>query len=288
MEDLALSLDRQNAEDLMRPPAPALPVHQVEQLIKDTEQHAPLQGQVSDADEPSPPIQTSGQDLGNSDPTDSSFEHTIRKYMPENSDLAISLEERHTFACIVGDDDFQKGTDAQSSLNDIKDFLALAEGLEKPALLIIQDANIHWSKALCARYPKILSPELLAAHVIHFDEIPIVKSTDGKPKSIESYLDRSCPEAGFSVSWSGDFMSIGMEGILRAKKDQFNLDFVVGLHHGEASAHPGVFFERSMFRRRLAKCSDVFKRDEQANWKRISGRLSYFRLASDLRKMGAH
>lgn len=92
MEDLAPSPDPQNGEDLMRPPAPATPGYQLEQLIEDAEQHAPLPVQSSDADEPSSRIEASEQASDESDPTEVSLEDTIRKYIPDNSDLANSLE----------------------------------------------------------------------------------------------------------------------------------------------------------------------------------------------------
>ena len=161
MEDLASSLDRQTAEDLMRPPAPATPGYQLEQLIEHTEQHAPPSVQFSDSGEPPSPREASeqssddsdsiGVSLEETDMTGLSLEDTIRKYVPDGSELAISLEQRDTTARIFSDGD-EYAIKEQSGFK-INTFLDYAEAFKRPSLLVIQDANIHWSKALCAKYP---------------------------------------------------------------------------------------------------------------------------------------
>jgi hypothetical protein len=147
MEDLALSLDRQNAEDLMRPPAPATPGSQLEQLTGDKEQHAPPPFRVPDSDELSSLVDASelasnfsdltGVSLEEADLTDLSFEDTIRKYIPDKSDLATSLKQRDTFACLVGDG-IEWVTKEQSDLDEINRRLVWAEAHERPSLLVIQ------------------------------------------------------------------------------------------------------------------------------------------------------
>jgi hypothetical protein len=291
MEDLVLSLDRQNAEDLMRPTAPAAPGYQSEQLIEHTEQHAPPSVQSPDAGEPSSPREASEQASDDSDPngvsleetdmTGLSLEDTIRKYVPDGSDIAISLEQRQTLACYVGDG-FEAAS-LQQSDSEINRFLDWAEARERPYLLVIQDASIHWSKALCAKYPDSLTPELLAGHIIRFDKIP---PTYGEPDAIESHLEKLYHNANFTVSSSGSFMSIDMDETFTWEEHRFNLDFIVGSYHGEASAHLSKIIKDSSRRCKLNKRSDVFERDEQNNWRRISVRLSCIRLAADFRKTG--
>ena len=298
MEDLVSSLDRQNAEDLMRPTAPATPGYQSEQLMEHTEQHAQPSVQFPDSGEPSSPREASEQASDDSDSigvsleeTDMavlSLEDTIRKYVPDGSELAISLEQRDTTARIFSD-----GFNATSNENPgfkINEFLDWAEARERPSLLVIQDANIHWSKALCAKYPDSLTPELLAGHIICFHEIT---STPGETDSIESRLATLYPDAGFKVSSSDSFMSIDMDKTFTWEEHQFNLDFIFDSYHGEASTHLSKTIEncfrangRSSRANGRSSRSDVFEKDEQNNWRRISVRLSYIRLAADYRKTG--
>lgn len=103
MDDLAPSSDQQDAEDWMYSPAPAPPGRQLEQVKEGTEQQAPSPVQQPDADEPSLPTQASAQAFDDSDSTEVSFEDTIRNYIPDESDLALSLQQRHTFAWIVNE-----------------------------------------------------------------------------------------------------------------------------------------------------------------------------------------
>lgn len=289
MEDLVSSLDRQNAEDLMRPTAPSAPGYQLEQLMEHTEQHAPPSVQISDSGEPSSPRGGSEQASDDSDPngvsleetdmTGLSLEDTIRKYVPDGSELAISLEQRDTTAFLVNSDGFQCSAPGQSS--DFDKFLDWAEARERPSLLVIRDANIHWSKALCAKYPDSLTPEFLAGYIIRFDKIP---ETYDKPNAIKSHVEKLYHNAYFTVSSSGSFMSIDMAGEITQREDRFNLDFIVGSYHGEASKHISKTMEDSSRRIKLNNRSDVFERDEQNNWRRISVRLLCIRLAADYRK----
>lgn len=281
MEDLALSLDRQNAEDLMRIPVLAAPGYQLEQSMEGTESHAPLPVQSPDADKPSSPIEASQQDPGISDSSRLSLEDTIRKYIPDKSDLATSLEQRNTFACLVGDG-IERTTEERSDHNKINDFLVQAETPGRPSLLVVQDANIHWSKVLCARYPKSFSPELLAGHIIRFDKIPIIPSTYSKRDDIQSYLNTLYPDAEFTLYSSGNFMSINMNDRFHLANDEFNLDFIAGSYHGEASTHLRRVSHRPI--KSSHNRLDVFERNEQNNWRRISVRLSCHRLALDFRK----
>jgi hypothetical protein len=221
--------------------------------------------------------------LEEADLTDLSFEDTIRKYIPDKSDLAFSLEERHTWACLVGDG-IEWSTEEQSNVNMIKNYLVRAEARERPSLLVIQDANIHWSKALCAKYPKALSPELLARHIIRFDKLP---STYGTLDAIKGYLWTQYPDAGFKVSSFDSFMSIRTEGTFQDEENRFNLDFIVGSYHDDASTQIRIVDMSPSSKRILTNRSDVFERDEQDDWRRISVRLSCFRLAADFRKTGA-
>lgn len=282
MEDLALSLDRQNAADLMRPQAPATPEHRVEQPIKDTEQYAPLPVLSPDADKPSSPIEASQQDSGFSDSSRLSLEDTIRKSIPDKSDLANSLGQRHTWACLIGDG-IEWTTEEQSDLDEINERLNKAEARGRPSLLVIQDANIHWVKALCTKYPNSLRPELLARHIIRFDKFQFTNSIDD---AIQSYLWTHYPDAGFRVTSEGRFMSISTRGMFEDEENQFNLDFIVGSYRGDASTHINSVDTRRRYRRTLIGRSDVFEKDEQKNWRRISVRLSCFRLAADFRKTG--
>jgi hypothetical protein len=280
MEDPASSLDQQHAEDLMRPPAPATPGNQQEQLIEDTEQQAPLPVETSDTDEPSSPIQASVEDSGNSNPTESSLEATIRKYIPDKSELAISLELRETYAYIFGNNT-QGSTNVQSDLECIDGYLTQQEAREGPSLLVIQDANIHWAKALCAKYPEALSPEILAGYLIRFDKIP---STYGKTDAIGSYLEKLYPDAGFRVDLSGGFMLVERSDTWQGLENRFNLDFVVGSYHGDTSTHLSAEALDSFSTNKPGTRSDVFERDEQNSWRRISVHLSCIRLAVDFRK----
>ena len=291
MEDLASSLDRQNAEDLMRPPAPATPGYQLEQLIEHTEQHAPPSVQFSDSGEPPSPREASeqssddsdsiGVSLEETDMTGSSLEDTIRKYVPDGSDLAISLEQRQTLAWQVGDGTSQFLAE-QSDLDEIL-VSRLTTNWTSPCLLVIQNPNIHWSKILCARFPESCSPELLAGHIIRFDKIP---STYGEIGSIESRLATLYPGAGFKVFPLDSFMSIYMDDTITQGEHRFNLDFIAGSYHGEAFTHLSKTIKADFRTYQLNNREDVFERDEQNNWRRISVRLSCIRLAADFRKIG--
>jgi hypothetical protein len=128
-----------------------------------------------------------------------------------------------------------------------------------------------------------LSPELLAGHAIRIDKI---LTTCGDVNAIESYLDKLYPDAGFMVSSSGSFVSVDMKGTYQDGENRFNLNFIVGSYHGEAPQHLSIATKGSHFIRDLDNRSEVFERDEQNNWRRISVRLSCFRLAADFRKTG--
>lgn len=260
MEDLVSSLDRQNAEDLMRPTAPATPGYQSEQLMEHTDQHAPPSVQSSDTGEPSSPREASeqasddsdsiGVSLEETDMTGLSLEDTIRKYVPDGSDLAISLRQRETTACIV-----QDGYQFATKNSETDELLDMAEACKRPSLLVIQDANIHWSKALRAKYPNSLTPELLAGHIIRFDKIP---STYGETYSIEGRLATLYPDARFKVSSSGSFMSVDMVDTITQEEHRFSLDFIVGSYHGEASTHLSKIIKDITLEYELYNRSDVF------------------------------
>ena len=128
-----------------------------------------------------------------------------------------------------------------------------------------------------------LTPELLAGHIIRFDNIP---ETYDKPDAIKSHVEKLYHNAHFTVSSSGSFMSINMDDSFARQDHRFNLDFIVGSYHGEASTHLNKTLDDVFHSNKLNNRSDVFERDEQNNWRRISVRLSCIRLAADYRKTG--
>lgn len=139
MEDLALSIDRQNAEEWMRPIALATPGCRPDQPTGDThssEQRTQVFDQLSPANQP-----------------EVSFEDTIRRYVPDGSNIALSLEQRESSLWLVYEGGNALSSNKKPDLNEIiAPFSSIGESIN-PSILGIEDINLEWCKALCARYP---------------------------------------------------------------------------------------------------------------------------------------
>lgn len=279
MEDLALSLDRRNAEDLMRPPAPATPGCQLDQPIK----------AIQDPDEPSSLIEACEPVPGDSDSTGVSLEgklsleDTIRKYIPDESDLALAFKERKSRSWMVND----QGIIPTSDKYLMDSFRTSSRRSKQLELLIIQDVNLDWCKALCAKYKAALDPEIIMGHIVRFDKIsPAVDDA----QAVESDLAGRYPGLRFGMCSSGNFTAFEAIGpasspSFAADGSKFRLNLVVEASRGKAREHLSEvrikhpFFWKSVFRQMILKSDSL---NEQ---RRISAWVSCLRLEADFCKI---
>ena len=278
MEDLALSLDRRNAEDLMRPPAPATPGCQLDQVKA-----------IQDPDEPSSLIEACEPVPGDSDPTGVSLEgklsleDTIRKYIPDDSDLALAFKKRKSRFWMVNDQEITL-TDDEDLMDSFQTSSRRSKQLE---LLIIQDVNLDWCKALCAKYKAALDPETIMGHIVRFDKIS--PATDDA-QAVESDLARRYPGLTFGTCSFGNFTSIKANRSADSEpfatdESKFRLNLVVEASRSKAREHLSslkiidLLFCNSPVRQEILELDDL---NEQ---RRISAQVSCFRLEADFCKI---
>jgi hypothetical protein len=279
MEDLALSLDRRNAEDLMRPPAPATPGCQLDQLIK----------AIQDPDEPSSLIEACEPVPGDSDPTGVSLEgklsleDTIRKYIPDLSDSALATKERKSRCWMVNDQDIIPTSD-KYLIDSIRTSSRRSKRLD---LLIIQDVNLDWCKALCAKYKAALDPETIMGHIVRFDKIS--PATDDA-QAVESDLARRYPGLRFQTCSSGNFTATQANRSSYSQpfaidESNLRLNLVVEASRGKAREHLSKLRLEDQLFWDLSVRQEILELDDLNEQRRISAQVSCFRLEADFCKI---
>ena len=257
MEALALSIDEQNAEDWG--PTPECKEEQ----------------------------QTSGQDQGNSDLTELSLEDTIRKYIPDGSHPALSLKQRKSSLWFVEDDGVAWPPIENLDFEVIDRYRAPLKLLGRSSVLAIHDINLDWCQALRARYRAALHPELLAGHIIRFDEI---SSAQGDAQDIELDLLTRYPDAKIMAYSSNNFIAVQMTGsgesvTFTAGESAFRLGVTFQASRGKAHERLVDLYRSAAMLRDVPFRQDRFEKDEFNRWRRISACITCFRLEADFCKI---
>jgi hypothetical protein len=279
MEDLALSLDRRNAEDLMRPPAPATPGCQLDQLIK----------AIQDPDEPPSLIEACEPVPGDSDPTGVSLEgklsleDTIRKYIPDDSDLALAFKKRKSRFWMVNDQEITLMDD-----EDLMDsFQTSSRRSKQLELLIIQDVNLDCYKALCAKYKAALDQENIMGHIVRFDKIsPAMDNA----QAVESDLAGRYPGLTFGTWSSGNFTAIQATSSADSQpfatdESNFRFNLVVEASRAKAREHLSRLRIRHLFFWGSSVRQEILELDDLNEQRRISAQVSCVRLEADFCKI---
>jgi hypothetical protein len=227
--------------------------------------------QTSHDSEPDMPAEDVRCDGDDTNTAKLSMEETLRKYIPDDSELAASIKQRESKLWVVGDSGNEwPVTDLDLDYVKVR---FMGKSAEAGIILFIQDINLDWCKKLCEKYPKVLSPQILAEHVIRFDELPPTHESRQNRKDIEECLQLLYPNT--LILQSPDFMSIHMDH----GSTQSNTN---GFHFDVENKMPCLDAKR--FRQ------DVLSRDTSNTWKRISSRMTCVQLeeAAQLSKKDAH
>jgi hypothetical protein len=262
MEALALSIDEQNAEDWNCAPALTTP-------------------ECGDAQP------TSGQDQGDANLTGLSLEDTIRKYIPDDTHAAFSLKQRESSVWFVQDHGsvWPSGSNLEWDLIDPE--RNFSKGIGQSSALVIHDINLDLCKALCERFEATLHPELLAGHIIRFDE---VTSILGNAQVVERDLAIRYPDAKIEVYASGNYMAVQMAGsgdplTSTAEENAFNLNLTFQASRDKARAHLSNLNFRNFMLKNAPFRQDRFEKNEINQWTRIIVHITCFRLEAEFCKI---
>ena len=275
MEDLALAIDKQNAENLMRPSALATMERRQEQpteAIPFTETLGPPSVQSV------LPVENSEDNNSDTGISQLSLRDEIGRRIPDDSELARSLEYRTSLCKVVGHD----GTEIV-----LREFYIaeVRNRLSGKGVLVIEIVSIDTGEDLCAAYPAVLHPELMADHIIRFDEFPAVPRGGA---GVE-WRPVSCyPDAGFEVQIWHDFMVIQTGGVNRQQRlenSYFHLGFIIEDPRRPISSpfHLQDFIVNH--KNTNHRLQDVLQKDELNRWRRVSVRVSCFQLEGDFCKI---
>ncbi|KAM0717871.1 hypothetical protein Q7P37_006203 [Cladosporium fusiforme] len=203
-----------------------------------------------------------------------SFEDTLWKYIPEDSDLALSIKQRKCVYSFRGDNSFTLGPEeAVLSAHEVLGYFSDLYGPSSPIhrTLIIQDINLDWCKALCSGFPGAIDPDFIARHIIHFDKLPAVYEME----DLQNDLTKRYPHAGTSIESSGNFLGVQMSlSNYAIGGNGFHIDLQIEPSSSEAQQH--IRYLRNA--RPFASQWDFFERDESNKWRRRSTRVSCCRL----------
>jgi len=206
MEDLASAIDQQNAEDLLRPPALDTPEPRQEQPIEvapASEEHAQSPGPCV------LPVEDSGHNNNDAGIPQMSLEDVIRRRIPDDSELGRSIRQRCSFFSAVSHDGTQIPGDPRYFDLDV-----VRSELQRKGSLIIEDINVDCGKTLCAAYPGVLHPEIMAEHIVRFDEISAVPGIEAE---VVRSLESCYPDAEFKAEILGDSMTVQTGGVDRQR-----------------------------------------------------------------------
>jgi hypothetical protein len=290
MEDLALSIDARNVEDLMRRSLFAKPELRQDQLLSLTyvqEQATTISHQLSHTEEhvTSTEIPSRGRNSTSESPF--SLEDTNRKYVPDGSGLALSMEQRKSTLRFIGSKGFDWGDQKMSDFSEVDGLRAMSNRDMQPgqsSILIITDINIDLCKVLCARYPGALHPEHLAGHIIRYDGLV---SEYENTELTERDLATRYPGAGNRMSSMGNLIAMQRPNSEKPEGSAIHLRFVVETLDGNAHNVLNLMnrFDELKVAHGVPFRQDVFQRDELNKWRCISMHMSCFLLDSDLCKV---
>jgi hypothetical protein len=203
MEKPARSTDQRNATD--RASASELAAHEFQQdqltdSIRHRDQFVAVPEQPTLHERPVDPAEQPKQDGDNTGAATLSMEETLKRYIPDDSDMARSIKQQKTQVWSIAEDDhwWHEGELNLDRLRKLQ-----VQSTEGYIVLFIQDSNLDWCKALCAEYPGVLSPEDLAEHVIRFDGLPSTH-LEWDPRGIGEKLGSLYPTAKIRVQPSGN------------------------------------------------------------------------------------
>jgi hypothetical protein len=279
------SIDQRNATDRASASEPAAHECQQDRLpdpIRHRDQFVAVPEQPTLHERPVDLAEQPEQDGDNAGAATLSMEETLKRYIPDDSDMARSIKQRKTqvWSIAEGDHWWHEGELNLDRLRKLQ-----VQSTEGYIVLFIQDSNLDWCKALCAEYPGVLSPEDLAEHVIRFDGLPSTH-LEWDPRDIGEKLGSLYPTAKIRVQPSSNLLCTQVTAE-RAESETsgFHLDVASGISSSEHKRHvPSLLVPdtTSRFRR------DVFSKDASNTWRRISSRMSCVRLkAAALCKIAA-
>lgn len=274
MDDLALSLDRQNAEDLSRPTELATGGRQQNQKsrqlllpsLQRSDTNLSLASRI--ADHGSDDINLAAKSL----------EDILKEFIPDHSDMALSFGDRKSrvmFMSTWGGHLFPLGHEPNFDRVDSRRKLSRPKG---HGTLVIEDVNLKCYQELRAKYPGVIDPAIFAEHTVRFGDLPV---PHGNVHTINERLVTDYPGAAVNVNSSGNFMAIQMRGqdqpdeLHFGWKHGFHLDIRFEATHGEAQKH---ILKISGGLGRHDYRTDVYERDALSYWRRISCRITCFRL----------
>jgi hypothetical protein len=262
MEDLVTEIDEQNKDDWTSPPprlaAPECQQDRLTESIHHRNRFAVMSIEPAHDPEPDIPAEDVKYDDDDAGTARLSMEETLRKYISDDSELANSIRQRESRLWIIDDTD---NVWPVSHLDLDRVRIRLGMSAEGGIVLFIQDINLEWCKKLCAKYPEVLSPQILAEHVIRLDKLP---PTHGSRQSIEECLTLLYP--GATIECSRDYVSIQM-------KHESTQPTANGFHFDMESGMPSI--EVRKFRQ------EVFSRHAFNTWKRSSSRMTCVQLEED-------
>jgi hypothetical protein len=216
-----------------------------------------------------------------------SLEDTIRKYIPHQSDLALAFKERKTRFWAMNDQHYISESSEYCGLDLVDTFRSSASRSKQLNLLIIQDVNFDWCKALCARYKAALDLEIIMGHIVRFDEI---SSAMDNAQAVKSDLARRYPSLRFEVYPSGNLTAI--EAIVSADyqsfatdESKFRLNLVVEASRGKAREHSSELGNKIPFFWKSAVRQEILESDGLNEQRRVSARVSCLRLEADFCKI---
>lgn len=275
MDDLALSLDRQNAENFSRSPELATSGRQ-----QDHESRQLLLPSLQRSDISLASARISDHCFGDVNLAAKSLEDILRKFMPDDSDMALSLNNRKSsvmFMSTFGERLIPLGHEPNfDEVNFYRNSVSRPKGL---GTLVIEDVNLKCYQKLCAKYPGVTDPAIFAEHIVRFDDLPV---PHGNVRTINERLVTDYPDAVVNVNSSGNFMAIKMRGhydhldeLHFGWKHGFHLDTRLEATHGEAQKH---ILKILGGLRRHGYRADAYERDAPSYWRRISCRTTCFHL----------
>jgi hypothetical protein len=283
MEDLVASIDEQNRNDWTSPPprlaTPKCPQDRPTESIQHRGQHVVTPAQPTLHDEPVNLAEHPRQDGDAIGATTISMDETLRKYIPEDAELVTSIKERKSRLWMIDESGLKFSEDEPQF-----DQVNLSRLANVDTVLLIQDINLDWCEKLCAKYPDALSPQILAEHIIRFDQLPTIH---GSPQSLPVYKGLlaslySTSKIMVEAEFSGDLVSLEvMGGGPESEKYGFHLDVAIEAPSSDNKRNiRGLeyFPPRSNLRR------DIFSRDTSNIWRRASSRMSCVQLEATLCK----
>lgn len=202
-----------------------------------------------------------------------SLEDILKEFIPDGSAMALSFKNRKSRVMFMSSSGYL--TPYQKvDLDAVNRTRNRGSYPEAHGTLVIEDVNLACYKELSVKYPGVIDPARFAEHIVRFDGLPI---PHGNAHTITGRLVTDYPDAKVNVNSSGNFMTIRIQGQYQPEesKNGFHLDTRLESMHGEAQKHIRKLFERW---RSYDYRTDVYQRDALSYWRRISTRITCFRL----------